>query len=94
MSGRALLSRKQVETTNVLVEEVCGLLKATETIGVRCPSSLRSLRVLPAMPYAVRSRGSPNFLQFGDSETRTYAASMHGCVHGSALYQSVTAFTG
>jgi hypothetical protein len=27
-------------------------------------------------PCALRSRGSPNFLQLGDSETRTYAGSM------------------
>jgi hypothetical protein len=33
-------------------------------------------------PYVMRSRGSPNFLQLVDSETRTYAGSMHmdGCM--------------
>jgi hypothetical protein len=37
----------------------------------------------------LRSRGSPNFLQLGDSETRTYAGSMHGGVHRSGQRMAI-----
>jgi hypothetical protein len=73
--------------------------KATHTPpGVPCPAW-----ALPAEPHgsllnpshAVRSRGSPNFLQLVDSETHACIDLCRwGCMHRSAFYRSAKAFTG
>ena len=60
------------------------LKRSRERIGHPTPRG----SFLPPVAF-VRSRCSPNFLQLGDSETHTYAGSMHGCVHRLGQQRSV-----